>query len=79
MVMGRGCRGISRPFLARSQSFCPLTFKAEYMGGTWRISPRNWGSTPSSCSRVTEASCLESTVPVESSVSVVRPGISSVS
>ena len=79
MVMGRGSRGISLPFLAKSQSFWPFTFSAEYMGGTWRISPRNLGSTRSMSSGVRVTSFLDSTVPVMSSVSVVTPGISSVS
>jgi len=30
----RGLRSTSIPFLARSYSFCPLTLRAEYMGGT---------------------------------------------
>ena len=33
ITTGRAFRSTSFPALAKSQSFCPLTFSAEYMGG----------------------------------------------
>ena len=79
MVTGRGWRSTCLPFRARSHSFWPLTFRAEYMGGICMISPRKRSSTAVSCPGVTLTSRRKSTVPVVSSVSVATPRSSSVS
>ena len=73
MVTGRGRRSTSLPFRARSYSFWPLTFRAEYMGGTCWMPPRKRVRTASSSGPATETGWVSSTVPVTSCVSVVRP------
>ena len=73
MVTGRAGRSTSRPLRASSYSRFPPTETAEYMGGTWRIFPRNRGRAASRASKATGAGDRSTTSPVISPVSRRSP------
>ena len=75
-VISLGFRSTSIPALARSQSFLPLTFRAEYMGGICRCVPVNPAITSITCSGGQVTSFSSRTVPVMPWVSVVFPSSS---
>ena len=76
--MGRAERASSIPCRAYSYSFFPLTFNAEYMGGTCKIFPLNCCKISSNlAAEKSGTGFVSNTFPLSSPVSVRIPKIPS--
>ena len=73
IVTRRGSRSTSMPARAYSYSALPSRLSAEYIGGTWSISPVKRAQAVSTCSRVTCTGRSASTSPSASPVVVRTP------